>query len=166
MKLTSEEIQYFDEQIRPLLSLPKIKQMSQYTQHGHTSCLEHCLTVAYYSYLFAIHFNLHVDLASLIRGCLLHDYFLYDWHDQSNHISFHGFKHPGIALKNASSDFELSTIEKDMISHHMFPLTPTPPHSKEALLVCLVDKWCSLKETFHSPSQIDLISNYSAYCIS
>ena len=44
-------------------------------------------------------------------------------------------------------NFELSDIEKDLIAHHMWPLTPCPPHHREAWLVCLADKMVSTRET-------------------
>ena len=78
----------------------------------------------------------------------MHDYFLYDWHKP--HGRWHGFKHPAIALKNATRDFKLTEIEKNLIVRHMFPLVPIPPKNIEGGIVCMVDKWCSLKETFCS----------------
>ena len=44
---------------------------------------------------------MNVDKRSLIRGALLHDYFLYDWHDKNKPAKFHGFTHPKIAFENA-----------------------------------------------------------------
>lgn len=135
------------DQLDLLLSYPEIREMAQYTQHGDTTCLAHCLAVTYASYRLADRLNLHVDKSSLIRGALLHDFFLYDWHDKSAHRHFHGFIHPRVALDNALRLFELTEIEKDIIAHHMWPLTPIPPHTKEAYIVNFMDKWCSIKET-------------------
>lgn len=163
MKLTEIENIYFHHQIQSLLKLSRIQEMGQYIQHGHTSCLEHCLTVSYYSFLLAKHLNLQIDEASLIRGSLLHDFFLYDWHNPNSHQPFHGFRHPRIAYTNASKYFHLTDIEADIILHHMWPPTPTPPHTKEAYIVTLVDKWCSLKETFHRPCKIKSLSPYACY---
>ena len=84
---------------------------------------------------------------ALIRGALLHDYFLYDWHDKANGHHWHGFTHPGTALHNASEDWKLTPVEREIIKKHMFPLTPIPPTCREALLVCLADKICAAKET-------------------
>ena len=86
------------------------------------------------------------------RGALLHDYFLYDWH--LTHERWHGFRHPYIALSNASRDFDLTAREKNIIVRHMFPLTPIPPKYRESLLVSTADKICALKEVFVG------ISNY------
>ena len=84
-----------------------------------------------------------------LRGALLHDYFLYDWHTPGAAQGLHGLTHPKAALKNAREDFDLTATEEDIILHHMFPLTPCPPASREGWLVCLADKYCALKETFH-----------------
>ena len=81
----------------------------------------------------------------LIRGALLHDYFLYDWHRAQKRL--HGFTHPSAALTNAERDFKLSDTERDIIKKHMFPLTVVPPLCREGWIVCLVDKACSIYET-------------------
>ena len=82
-----------------------------------------------------------------MRGALLHDYFLYDWHNKEQSPGLHGFKHPYIALKNAEEDYDLNDIEKNIILRHMFPLVPIPPRCKEAWIVCVADKYCALGET-------------------
>ena len=163
MKLTHNENIYFHQHIQQLIKLTEIQKMGHYIQHGNTSCLEHCLTVSYYSYLLAKHLNIKVDEASLIRGSLLHDFFLYDWHNKTAHPPFHGLRHPRIALANASKYFHLTDIECDIILHHMWPLTPMPPHTKEAYIVTLIDKWCSLKETLHKPSRSEVLIPYITY---
>lgn len=85
--------------------------------------------------------------ASLLRGALLHDYFLYDWHDPDPSHRLHGFRHPFFALARAEEDFELTPRERNIIVRHMFPLVPVPPTCREAWIVCLADKWCALCET-------------------
>lgn len=47
------------------------------------------------------------------------------------------FKHPAIALKNATRDFKLTEIEKNLIVRHMFPLVPIPPKNIEGGIVCM-----------------------------
>ncbi len=97
-----------------------------YIQHGTTSIFTHCKNVALVSLLIAQIFRLRVDRYSLVRGALLHDYFLYDWHDKTVCPHLHGYVHPKIALENASKVFDLNETEKDIIVHHMFPLNITP----------------------------------------
>lgn len=82
------------------------------------------------------------------RG-LLHDYFLYDWHDWDNgEHQWHGFTHGHAALVNALKDFKLNDIERNSIENHMFPMTPVPPRYIEGYLVTLADKCSATAETF------------------
>lgn len=39
--------------IRPIIENEKVKRMDKYIQHGSTSCLEHCIAVAYVSFYIA-----------------------------------------------------------------------------------------------------------------
>lgn len=119
-------------------------------QHGCITTFAHSLRVACLAVWFAdrLHLWNRVDLRSLIRAALLHDYFLYDWHDWDNgEHRLHGFTHGRTALRNALRDFELNAVERDSIAHHMFPLTPTPPSYIEGYLVTLADKVSATRET-------------------
>ena len=115
-------------------------------QHGNVSVYQHCVNVAHMSCQIACSFHLNVNYSSLIRGALLHDYFLYDWHEKNREHRLHGFHHPRKALKNAQEDFELTPTETNIILRHMFPLTPVPPKCMESWIVCVADKICSIKE--------------------
>lgn len=119
-----------------------------FIQHGNISVYSHCVSVAVMSIRIARFFGIKIDRKSLIRGALLHDYFLYDWHNEDGGThKWHGFTHPRTALENAQQDFSLSKVESDIIVHHMFPLVPIPPQSREAWIVCLSDKICAVRET-------------------
>lgn len=139
--------EYFLEILQEIKQETRIRQAKDHIQHGTTTVYEHCVQVAYESYLFAKEKQIDVDLKILVRGALLHDYFLYDWHNQLTPHHLHGFFHPGIALRNASRDVELNDVEKDIIKKHMFPLTVVPPKYKESWIVCWIDKKCSMRET-------------------
>ena len=89
---------------------------------------------------------IQVNMDALIIGALLHDYFLYDWHDGKGR-HFHGFTHPECAKRNAEKDYTLSPRVKNIIARHMFPLTPVPPTCTEAWIVCIADKICAIEET-------------------
>ena len=91
--------------------------------------------------------HLSVNRKAMIRGALLHDYFLYDWHNPDNGHRLHGFSHPYTSLKNAKRDYSITKWEADIIVKHMFPLTIVPPQTKEAWIVCLADKICAGEET-------------------
>jgi len=118
-------------------------------QHGNMSVRQHEINVARYSVLISRKLGIACDERALIRGALLHDFFLYDWHDKEhvNLLRLHGIHHPGIALKNAETEFSLSDVEREIIRKHMWPITVIPPTCREAWIVSAADKYCSLMET-------------------
>ncbi|HWP98822.1 MAG TPA: hypothetical protein VN426_18420 [Syntrophomonadaceae bacterium] len=130
--------------IDDLIIHPLIQMMRQFRHHKNSSCLDHSLNVSYTSFMLCK--ALGWDYRAAARGGLLHDLFLYDWRTTTLNEGRHGFVHPQIALDNASLIFSLNDLEKDIILKHMFPLTWRPPVFRESLLVCLVDKYCALKE--------------------
>lgn len=131
---------------KEIIESAQMQSERNYIQHGRTTVFEHSIGVAVLS-LAAVHYlRLRVDERALVRGALLHDYFLYDWHIPEDYHRFHGFRHSRIALKNAVCDFEIGEIEKDIIEKHMFPLTFFPPRYRESILVCIVDKICAVLE--------------------
>ena len=130
-----------------LLASEAVRSMDAYIQHGTTSCLRHSINVSYLSYCYCR--DRGWDAAAAARGGLLHDLFLYDWHTyrRSPGERLHGFEHPRKALANAERAFHLTDTERDIILRHMFPLTLTPPRTREAYAVVMFDKYCSLMET-------------------
>jgi uncharacterized protein len=109
---------------------------------------EHSLAVTYMSIYLARKKRRKVNLKSIVRAALLHDYFLYDWHDNALWHSLHGYHHAKRAMENARRDFRLTKKEEQIIYRHMFPLNLTRvPDSKEAIIVCAADKVCALAET-------------------
>jgi len=132
--------------INQLLDASPVRSMQYFIQHADVTCLEHCIFVAYLSFVISRFFGLNAQAAA--RGALLHDLFLYDWHKQSERKGLHGFTHPTTALNNASHYFELNEIEKDIIEKHMWPLTLKLPKYAESAIVCLSDKICTMVEVF------------------
>lgn len=120
-------------------------------QHGTISVKEHSIQVARQSVLISELLRVEHNRRDLVRGALLHDYFLYDWHhiDRENPHRLHGFHHPARALKNAEREYELTDIQKEIIIKHMWPLTVIPPMCREAWMVTAADKYCSFLETVH-----------------
>ena len=146
-KLTPEERQLLRTLIADLDRAGRLALARAAIQHGSTTVFAHCVKVACFSLFLANKLRISVDTHALLRGALLHDYFLYDWHEKNAGHRFHGFTHPATALKNAQEDFMLTPVEKDIIARHMFPLCPIPPRCREAWLVCAADKYCALLET-------------------
>lgn len=114
--------------------------------HGEVSCYDHSFAVAHMSVRIAQRFSKKADMRSLIRGALLHDYYLYDWHAINKNHRLHGFSHARAALFNAERDFALSNKERDIIVKHMFPLNVKPPRYRETVIVTLSDKVCAIQE--------------------
>lgn len=132
-----------------ILKSENFRSTRNYIQHGTMPVHRHCIDVAEKSIAISKFFRIPCNEREMIRGALLHDYFLYDWHDKSreNYQRLHGFYHPGIALRNASMEYELTLRERDIIKKHMWPLTVIPPLCREAWIVTTADKYCSLLET-------------------
>lgn len=132
-----------------ILQSYNFRQTREHIQHGNMTVNNHCINVAKCSLEISRRLHIKCNRRDLIRGALLHDYFLYDWHDKE-HIQphkLHGFYHPGRALKNASEEYHLTHLEREIIRKHMWPLTVVPPTCREAWIVTTADKWCSLMET-------------------
>lgn len=123
----------------------------EYIQHGNMSVYEHCINVAMMSLAIRDWFKIRCNSRDLIRGALLHDYFLYDWHivDKAHSHRLHGFYHPGRALRNARKEYVINMRQTDIIIKHMWPLTIIPPMCREAWIVTMADKYCSTMETLH-----------------
>lgn len=153
MESSNNENIEFINNIKELVKHEKIQEMRNYIQHGNTTTLTHCLIVSYYSYQLSRRLPFHMNRSSIIRGAMLHDFYLYNWHKPEESQRLHGFVHAKFALANAKKYFDLNDIEVDIIKTHMWPLTLFQiPKSKEALLVCCVDKVCSLLETLYIPT--------------
>ena len=126
----------------------EVQSMKKYIQHGRISTFDHCIKVAKISFWLNQRLRLNANEETLIIGAMLHDFYLYDWHEPGDGShSFHGYKHPGTAVVNAYKHFGLSRKVLHIIESHMWPLTITKyPKSKEAAIVCFADKFCSLEE--------------------
>lgn len=150
----STDRQEFQQILEDLLLHTEMLRSDQYIQHGNTTVLEHSIAVAGFSLRLARRLHIPVREKELIRGALLHDYFLYDWHEKDNGHRLHGFSHPYTALRNAMEIYELTPVEQDIIKKHMFPLTPFPPRYRESILICIADKICSTYETLYLSSRM------------
>ena len=144
----TKDIEEFNMIIYDLANHQTVQKMKLYRQHYDTNCFDHCYNVAFYSYLICKKLNL--DYISVSRAGMLHDLFLYDWRKkQPEHKRFHGFRHPRIALNNASKLFDLNEKEKDIILKHMWPITIIPPKYIEGYIITLTDKYCALEESYN-----------------
>ncbi len=133
--------------IKDLSEHCEVLKMKRFRHHYHTSCFQHSLNVAYYSYLICK--KLGLDYKSAARGAFLHDFYLYEWRERTRKKDEapHGFTHPYVALRNAKKHFEISDVEADIIINHMWPLTVSLPKHKESYVVTAVDKYCAVAES-------------------
>ncbi len=151
-KLTAEEQEIFNEVVGEVLSKDCIWQLDDYTQHGSVTRLEHSLAVAYYSLVLYHRFGYSGDERTLLRGALLHDFFLYDWRSkEGENARTHGFTHPVAALENACLHFDLNEREKDIIRSHMWPLAKQAPKYVVSYIVSMADKACATTEAAKVP---------------
>ena len=88
-------------------------------------------------------------------------FYLYDWHKRSSFrglrrlFEMHGFAHPGSACVNAERCFAITRKEQNIISSHMWPLTfRHVPTCREAVIVCLADKYCAVLESMFQRTRV------------
>ncbi len=138
----------FIEIIKDIIENENVKQMKNFRQHYNTNCFDHCFVVSYYCYIYCKKF--HLDYTSCARAAMLHDLFLYDWRKKENgRKGFHAFTHPKTAYENASKFFNLNDKEADIILKHMWPVTVFLPKYKESYVLTIIDKYCTLNESYH-----------------
>ncbi|MDC7244357.1 MAG: hypothetical protein PQJ47_00425 [Sphaerochaetaceae bacterium] len=132
-----------------ILENPVYCELKNYHHHEH-SIYDHSILVAQYSYKIGLKLQkvISLDMNSLVRGALLHDFFLYDWRKQRpENGRLHAFEHPKEAYQNATVTFgPLTPVEKDIILKHMWPLNIILPKYIETCIVTVVDKIVSSKE--------------------
>jgi len=146
-KLNDKENDEFYNISKDILNHEKFLELKNYKHHD-KSIYEHVISVARISYKIGKLFKL--EIKSLVRGALLHDFFFYDWRLNKpvfdNKKKLHAFYHARHAYENAIKYFKLNKIEKDIILKHMFPLTSGLPKYKETIVVLIVDKIVASKE--------------------
>ncbi|HWP51165.1 MAG TPA: HD domain-containing protein [Clostridia bacterium] len=135
----------FSDCIKELINDEAVQSMDNINHHVHNvSCLDHCIFVAYVSFVLCK--KLKLDYVAAARAGLLHDLYLCDW-SKTNVSRFRRLLiHPAMALKNAER-FELSDLERDIILKHMWPVTLRQlPGYRESAVVNLADKLCACVE--------------------
>ncbi len=152
--LSRQEQEQFKKLAGAYLSDPRVRSMQRYVQHGRVSTLEHSLKVARLCFWMSRRLPIKADEERLIPAALLHDFYLYDWHESGPGHEWHGFRHPLRAAENARRYFHLGDAEQKIIESHMWPLTITRlPVSREAWMLCVADKCCALSETIFGRSR-------------
>lgn len=143
--------------LKDLIDDPAVRMMENYVQHSSVTTFQHGILVSYLS--FSICKALRLNYYSAARGGLLHDFYLYDWHDSDRLGKWHGFTHPYTALRNANAYFDITKLEQDIIKKHMWPLTLKLPRYRESLVVSFADKLATCIEVMglYHPSPVKKI---------
>ena len=143
----SEEalVSEFMELVQDILHIDDVQELRDYVQHCKTTRLQHCVNVAYYTFLISRRLNLNVRSAT--RGALLHDFYLYDWKNNEQPIEGrHSVVHPQVALAMARQYTAVDPIMEDCSLNHMWPMSRQRPQTKEGWVVQGVDKLCAAME--------------------
>ena len=129
--------------IEDIINNDEFKKIDNFAHHG-TTRLTHSCRVSYYSYIISKKLKLNYEEAA--RAGLLHDFFLVENKTKKDRVDCL-FAHSKYSLENASSLFNLSDREKDIIYTHMFPLNVNRvPKYMESWIVSMVDKLVAIYE--------------------
>ncbi len=130
-----------------LLENPLYHRTAILRQHRSSTTYAHCIAVTMQALRLAKKWKMKVDVSSLVRGCLLHDYYLYEYTTVKPKPKKHASHHGETAMNRAIEDFGLNEIEKNMIFCHMWPIRLlNPPKSREAFLLSISDKLVAIRE--------------------
>jgi uncharacterized protein len=147
MRLTENERERFDNISKDIINSEIYKTLQSFIQHGRVTTYEHSISVAECAFVLNRKLHFHADEEELVRACLLHDFYMYDWHTKGDR--FHGCHHPGIAAEYAVKYFNVNEREESAIRTHMWPLTFRHiPSTNTAWLLTIADKICAVRETF------------------
>lgn len=112
----------------------------KYEIHHGISRLDHSLNVARLTYNTCKKMKIK-NYKEITRAALLHDFF------KSSEVNGNSFiNHPKKALDNSKNNFEISSIQENIIISHMFPMTKTIPKNIGSWIVTLADKMVALYE--------------------
>lgn len=113
--------------------------------HGEITVLDHSLHVAFTA-LELSEKCYNIDEESLVKICLLHDYFEHNENISKTERIKKGLFHPFESSQKSMDDFNVNEKERNAIIAHMFPITVEIPNSKEAWILTLADKIVAYEE--------------------
>lgn len=152
IRLNEKEEKRFAALAAEIINHPDYQEMKELIAHGRITVYQHSLDVARLCFRYNSRMHLGIDEKELTEGALLHDFYLYDWHDASIRVplfKMHGYTHPSTACNNAKDRFNVDERVQNVIKSHMWPLTlRSLPSNKAAWLVCLCDKIVATREVF------------------
>ena len=146
MKLSPAEQARFVALAKNITERPVYQTLKSFTQHGSVTTYRHSLHVALCAFRLNIRLHVRADERELVEACLLHDFYLYDWHTKGDKL--HGYHHPKIAAERARRYFAVPDRVASAIQTHMWPLTLFHvPRNRTAWLLAAADKICAVRET-------------------
>ena len=144
--------QYFKSCLDTMINHPAIQPLKHIPQHKGGTTYAHCVGVPSTAYRLAKRLHWDIDIKALVRGAMLHDYYLYDTETMPYSDYRHAMLHPKLAVANTEKIFDLNDKERNIILSHMWPIPGAPiPRCKEALLVSTADKICAHREMKRVP---------------
>lgn len=143
IKISEEVAKQYRKEVEQILNNKDFQKLRFYKQHNWSNRLIHSINVSYLSWWIAKRFG--CDEKTAARAGLLHDFCLYDFHEETLNGENQAFLHPKIAAENSIEHFDVSEKERDAILSHMFPLGPIPK-SREAWIITFADKVCAAAE--------------------
>ena len=130
-----------------ILAHPSFKALSRNKQHHNSNTYAHVIHVAVLAIKFARFWHIKVDERALVRAALLHDYYLYDWHDKENRKKKHARRHGKYAADNAERDFGINAKIRSFIENHMWPINFFHfPKGVEGWIIVYADKTATFQE--------------------
>lgn len=143
MKKYHYDIEYTN-LVEDILMNKEFNELDKIEHHG-LSRYNHCLKVSYYSYKIAK--KLRLDVKSVARAGLLHDFFFSDDERTQFERVFSTFVHPKKAVQNSKRIFGINELEENIILSHMFPVSLIElPKYAESWVVNTVDKTVGMYE--------------------
>lgn len=140
--MTKSQRNEFDLIVEDIINNHNFKELDNETHHG-ISRYGHSYRVA--EGVYKITKKLHFNYQEATRAALLHDFY-FNYQLEENGDVKNLVEHPKMALLNASKYYELSDLQKNMISSHMFPLSKELPKYKESICMTIVDKVVAIYE--------------------
>ena len=138
----------FEYIVKDILSNKEFQKTKGKVHHGITR-YDHLVRVAFYT--FIVTKFLRLNYVEATRAALLHDFFLDETKNEKKREALKN--HPKYALSNAKKYYDLTPLQEDIITSHMFPVTYTPPKYLESWIVDLVDDVAGIYEQYKSSSK-------------
>lgn len=138
----------FEYIIKDILSNKEFCKTKEKVHHG-INRYDHLVRVAFYTFIVTKFLRLNYIEAT--RAAMLHDFFIDETLTETKYKALQN--HPKYALENAKKYYELTPLQEDIITSHMFPVTYTPPKYLESWIVDIVDDIAGIYEQYKSSSK-------------